>query len=69
MMIPTVDHGLTLLMTIEMVQAKEREVINQGMLQFGFLVSELTEVKVCEPFASQFRKDQGHFQDIRQLRS
>ena len=55
MMIPTVDHGVIL--TIEMVKVKEMEVINQAKFRFVFPVSELKEVKACEPFVSQFQSD------------
>ena len=51
MMILTVEHGV-ILTTIEMVRVQEMEIMNQGMLRFVFLVSELKEVKVCEPFVS-----------------
>ena len=56
MMIPTVGHGV-ILTTIEMVKVKEMGVINQAKFQFVFPVSELKEVKACEPFVSQFQKD------------
>lgn len=58
-MILTVDHGV-ILTIIEMV----KEIINQPMFRFVFLVFELKEVEVCETFVSQFQVDQHHFPGI-----
>jgi len=56
MMIPTVARGV-ILTTIEMAKAKEMGVTNQAKFLFVFPVSELKEVKACDPFVSQFQKN------------
>lgn len=76
-----VGHGVMLTateMVEEMVKKMEKEMgMVKGTMEmiiwtvfcFEFLVIELREVKVCEPFVSQFQKGQHRFPDIRPCHS
>ena len=65
--VETWDVCIMILMTTEMV--KEMEGLNQAIFHLVFLMIKLKEVKVWEPFISQFQKGQNHYPDTHPLHS